>query len=93
MANNISAWNAKLAKARVVPWIGANHIVYEYYIPYGKTYEEALDVKSHKKSEAYDNGKRPGEYQPIGDKSHFTFYEMKKMNDNARRVIAMLEVI
>ena len=42
-------------------------------------YEEAINVKSVKKSEEYMNGKRPGQYQPVGDKRYFNYYQLKKM--------------
>ena len=34
-------------------------------------HEEADDVRSH--------NKKTGRYQPIGDKRHFTFYQLKQM--------------
>ena len=40
-------------------------------------YEEAINVKSIKSSENYSNGKRPGQYQPVGDKRYFTYLPQK----------------
>lgn len=71
-------------KTKTVWRTGKNGILYEYLLPYGGNpmyyYEDAVDVRSHKsKDTSYDNGKRPGEYQPIGDKRYFTFYQLNKM--------------
>ena len=76
-------------------WMGENGIQYEYVIPLAaykavgpeNAYKVALDVKSHK-----GDNKRPsrsketpgkiyrrGQYQPIGNKSVFTFYEYKQI--------------
>lgn len=83
MANNISAWNAKIDNTLTVNRLGRNGILYEYILPYGANpthyYEDAIDVKSRKGYSEYDNGKRAGQYQPIGDKRYFNFYQMNKM--------------
>lgn len=91
MANNISAWNAKIDNTLTVLERGRNGILYEYVLPYGANpmnyYKEAIDVKSHKgdnrnpstakrhEGQVY----RSGEYQPIGDKRYFTYYQIRKM--------------
>lgn len=86
MSNNINAWNAKIDNSIKLLRLGRNGILYEYYLPYGsdnsKFYEEAIDVKSHKgnnRRPSTKNGKiyRTGEYQPIGDKRYFTYYQNK----------------
>lgn len=86
MSNNINAWNAKIDNSIRLLRLGRNGILYEYYLPYGsdnsKFYEEAIDVKSHKgnnRRPSTKNGKiyRTGEYQPIGDKRYFTYYQNK----------------
>lgn len=81
---NINSWNAKIDKTLTVQHLGKNGIFYEYILPYGASpthyYEDAIAVKSRKRSEKYDNGKRLGAYQPIGDRRYFTFYQIRKMN-------------
>ena len=81
---DINIYNAKIDRTNTVMRTGKNGILYEYILPYGGNpnhyYEDAIDVKSHKSiNTRYDNGKRPGEYQPVGDKRYFTFYQLKKM--------------
>lgn len=81
---NINTYNAKIDRTNTVMRMGKNGILYEYILPYGANpnhyYEEAIDVKSHKSmSTRYDNGYRPGAYQPVGDKRYFTFYQIHKM--------------
>lgn len=72
---NISAYNARIDRTKTVLWEGRNGILYEYLIPIGGNpmnfHEEADDVRSH--------NKKTGRYQPIGDKRHFTFYQLKQM--------------
>lgn len=84
MANNINAWNAKIDNTLTVMRLGRNGILYEYVLPYGANPNhfatEALDVKSRKGYSKYDNGKRAGQYQPIGDKSNFTFFQLKELS-------------
>lgn len=80
---NISAWNAKIDRTNTVIRLGRNGVIYEYLIPLGASpfyyYEDAIDVRSHKKAGTkYDNGKKPGQYQPVGDKSKFFFYRLRK---------------
>lgn len=82
--DNISAWNAQVANSTSKFVTGRNGIVYEYIVPnYGrlnKYYMDAIDVRSHKSPVSkYKNGKKPGQYQPIGDKSYFTFYQLKQL--------------
>lgn len=79
----INTWNATIDRSLTVRRLGKQGILYEYELPYGADpmhyYEEAVNVKSIKRSERYQNGKRPGQYQPIGDKRYFTYYQLKKM--------------
>lgn len=80
---NISAWNAKIDRTSTVIRLGRNGVIYEYLIPLGANpfyyYEDAIDVRSHKKAGTkYNNGKKPGQYQPVGDKSKFFFYKLRK---------------
>lgn len=82
---NINTYNQSLDYTRTVQRIGRNGIHYEYIIPksapnsLGGFYENAVDVRSKKSPKSrYKNGKRPGQYQPVGDKSYFTFYQLKK---------------
>lgn len=79
----INTWNATIDRSLTVRRLGKQGILYEYELPYGADpmhyYEEAVNVKSIKRSEQYQNGKRPGQYQPIGDKRYFTYYQLKKM--------------
>lgn len=81
----INDWNAKLDRTLSVRRLGRQGILYEYLLPYGanpmRYYEEAVDVRSIKRSENYYNGKRPGQYQPVGDKRYFNFYQLKKMKN------------
>lgn len=80
----INNWNAKIDRTLTVRRLGRQGILYEYELPYGADpmhyYEEAINVKSIKRSEQYQNGKRPGQYQPVGDKRYFTYYQLKKMS-------------
>lgn len=84
----INTWNAKIDRSATVRHLGRQGILYEFELPYGadksKFYEEALNVKSIKRSTRYKNGKRPGQYQPIGDKRYFTYYQMNRMDPNER---------
>lgn len=79
----INNWNAKRDRTLTVRRLGRQGILYEYELPYGANpvhyYEDAINVKSIKRSENYNNGKRPGQYQPIGDKRYFNYYQLKKM--------------
>ncbi len=94
---NINSWNAKIDKSLTVMRLGKNGILYEYLLPYGANpthyYEDAIDVKSRKRSEKYNNGKRPGMYQPIGDKRYFNFYQIKKMTNKQLMDFAMADLI
>lgn len=81
---NINDYNVKIDKTNTVIRTGKNGVIYEYILPYGgnpnRYYEDAIDVKSHKKMDTrYNNGYRPGQYQPVGDKRYFTFYQVNKM--------------
>ena len=86
--SNIEAYNAKLDRTLTVRRLGRQGILYEYELPYGanpmRYYEEAVNVKSIKRSEQYNNGKRPGQYQPVGDKRYFTYYQLKKMTSKQK---------
>lgn len=68
--------------------MGANGILYEYELPYGANplnyYEEAANVKSIKRSTEYFNEKRPGQYQPVGDKKYFNYYQLRKMGKDKK---------
>lgn len=82
----INIYNQSLDYTRTVQRIGRNGIHYEYIMPKTASnnltsfYEEAVDVKSRKSpTSKYNNGKKPGQYQPIGDKRYFTFYQLNKM--------------
>lgn len=72
---NINAYNAQIDRTKTVMRLGRNGIHYEYILPiYGNPFEyynDAIDVKSHNKI--------TGRYQPIGDKSYFNFYQLRKM--------------
>lgn len=90
MANNISAWNARIDKTLTVMRWGRQGILYEYILPYGadpmKYYEEAIDVKSRKMGRQRPSTKnkktyRMGAYQPVGDKRYFNFYQVGKMKE------------
>ena len=82
----INNWNAKIDRTLTVRRLGRQGILYEYELPYGADpmhyYEEAINVKYIKRSEKYNNGKRPGQYQPIGDKRYFNYYQLKKINNS-----------
>lgn len=79
----INNWNAKIDRTLTVRRLGRQGILYEYELPYGADpnhyYEDAANVKSIKRSPDYLNGKRPGQYQPVGDKRYFTYYQIQKM--------------
>lgn len=87
MASNIqNNWNTKIDKTKTVVRLGRNHILYEYILPFSANpfhfQSDAIDVRSHKSAiTKYKNGKKPGQYQPIGDKSKFAFYDYKKMRE------------
>ena len=86
MAGFISVYNRRIDKTKTVQYIGKNGIHYEYIMPiFGerdKYYIQALDVKSKKSPKTkYKNGKKPGQYQPIGDKTAFTSYQLNKMRE------------
>lgn len=83
MAGNINVYNAMVDRSLTIRRLGRQGILYEYELPYGadpnKYYDEAINVKSIKRSEQYQNGKRPGQYQPLGDRRFFNYYQIKKM--------------
>lgn len=82
----ISTYNQRIDKTKTVQRIGKNGIHYEYIMPIFSDpmnwQVEAMDVKSKKSPKSkYKNGKKPGQYQPIGDKTYFNFYQLKKLQD------------
>ena len=74
---NINTYNAKIDRTKTVMRLGRNGILYEYILPtYGDPFEyynDAIDVKSH--------NKKTGRYQPVGDKSYFNFYQLRKLGN------------
>ena len=82
----INDWNAKIDRTLTIRRLGRQGILYEYELPYGADpnhyYEDAINVKSIKRSEQYKNGYRIGQYQPIGDKRYFNYFKLKKMTNN-----------
>ena len=86
----INDWNAKIDRTLTVRRLGRQGILYEYELPYGADpnhyYEDAINVKSIKRSEQYKNGKRIGQYQPIGDKRYFNYYQLKKMTEDEKQI-------
>lgn len=85
----INDYNIQIDKTLTRQYTGKNGVMYEYILPYGANpnnfITEAVDVKSRKKKDVkYNNGKRPGTYQPVGDKSQFIYYKLKykKKNNN-----------
>lgn len=84
----VNASRVTLSNPHLYRVLGKNGILYEYIVPYGKSvkeyYKNATDVRSIKRSEQYDNGYRIGQYQPIGDKRNFTFYQLTKMTDEEK---------
>lgn len=84
---DVNVWEAEHDKSNIIARLGNNGVLYEYVVPLRyhsspKWYKRAVDVRSHKKAGTrYDNGKKPGQYQPVGDKSNFTFYQLKKIRE------------
>lgn len=74
-------------------YFGRNHIQYEYVVNVGAKHrtggpwEKAVDVRSVKSSKLYDNGYRIGQYQPIGDKRYFTYYQIKALDSDQGDVL------
>ena len=88
---NINTYNQRIDYTRTVERLGRNGVHYEYIIPlnapdtFSDYYNNAIDVKSHKSpTTKYDNGKKPGQYQPVGDKSYFTYYQFKQMSQDEK---------
>ena len=86
MAGFLNIYNQRIDKTRTVQRIGKNGIHYEYVMPRLSNsmnwQVEAMDVKSKKSpTTKYKNGKKPGQYQPIGDKTYFNFYQLKKVQE------------
>lgn len=85
----INLYNRRIDKSKTVEYLGKNGIHYEYVMPiFGeqdKFHTQAMDVKSKKsKTTKYKNGKKPGQYQPIGDKTYFNFYQLNALRDQGR---------
>lgn len=81
---NINDWNQKIDRTNTIIRLGRNGIYYEYIMPLNADpydfYNSAIDVRSHKSpTSKWPNGKKPGQYQPIGDKRYFNYYQLKKM--------------
>lgn len=86
MAGFINTYNQRIDKTKTVQRIGKNGIHYEYIMPILSDpmnwQVEAMDVKSKKSPKAkYKNGKKPGQYQPIGDKTYFNFYQLRQVQE------------
>lgn len=80
----LERWRGKIDRTLTYKYLGRNGIHYEYLMPLRSKpenfYKKALAVVSRKsKTTKYDNGRRPGEYQPIGDVRYFNFYRVRKM--------------
>ena len=89
--SNIEMYNLTLDMTNPVKYLGRNGIHYEYILPFGanreRFQEEAEMVRSVKSATTkYENGKRPGQYQPLGDdaKYYFTFYQLKERRKAGR---------
>lgn len=89
--SNIQMYNMTLDRTNPVKYLGRNGIHYEYILPFkanrDRFYEEAAEVHSVKShTTKYENGKRPGQYQPLGGKAEyfFTFYQIKKLKKAGR---------
>ena len=80
---NLAEYNRSLKEGKRYYYIGKNGVEYEYILHYGtdsdRPWEDAIDVQSRKRITKYENGKRPGQFQPIGNKKFFTFYGRKKL--------------
>ena len=79
-------WNIKIDKTKSVIRLGRNNVLYEYILPLNANpfnfYDAAVDVRSHKSATTkYKNGKKPGQYQPVGNKLYFNFYQLKKIRE------------
>jgi hypothetical protein len=101
MTEDVNVWKSKYDHSNIIARLGNNGVLYEYVVPLRyhsspRWYKRATDVRSHKKAGTrYDNGKKPGQYQPVGDKSNFTFYEIQKyknLKKAKRKVLYALEV-
>lgn len=90
--SNISLYNMKIDRTKTKRVLGRQGILYEFEFYKGTNmnnwWEEAANVKSIKRSTKYNNGKRPGQYQPIGDRRYFTYYQVRKMDDGSRQRFA-----
>ena len=92
----INDWNAKIDRTLTVRRLGRQGILYEYELPYGADtnhyYEEDINVKSIKNYENYKNGYRIGQYQRIGDKRYFNYYQLKKMKKQNISNVLLLKI-
>jgi hypothetical protein len=73
--------------------LGANHIHYLFYVPVisdtGEYWNDAVHVQSIKGHNKYPSrskespGKiyKPGQFQPVGDRRYFTYYQRTKMTE------------
>ena len=98
MAGWISIYNRRIDKTKTVYAVGKNGIHYEYIMPiFGereKYLDQALDVKSKKSPKSkYKNGKKPGQYQPVGDKRYFNYYQIQKMKTKGDWEDFLLDVL
>lgn len=90
----LSIWNDTSRNGNWYGFLGKQGIYYEYLLPYGANpnyyYQKAIDVRSRKGSNNRPSTKdgvrrQPGAYQPVGDKRHFTFYRLRKMQMNKKQ--------
>lgn len=86
----INTWNAQIDRSKTKRVFGKQGVLYEFEFYKGTDlsgnwWEKAANVKSIKNSTQYNNGKRPGQYQPIGDKRYFTYFQIKKMTPDQRQ--------
>lgn len=96
-AYNLAEYNRSLKEGKRYYYIGKNGVEYEYILHYGtdsdRPWEDAIDVQSRKRITKYDNGKRPGQFQPVGAKRNFTFYQTKELRTNERIKLEYLHLI
>jgi hypothetical protein len=92
--SNIQNFQLTIDRTLTKRILGANGIMYEFVLPYGanpnRYWEDAVDVRSIKgnnKRPSTAKGREgivygPGQYQPIGDKRYFNFYQLRKMKSS-----------
>ena len=93
LLSNIQMHNLTIDRTLTTRKFGKNGILYEWILPYGANpnnyWKEAIDVKSIKGNNTNPTTKkgkegyiyRTGMYQPVGDKRWFTYFQLKKMNE------------